>query len=76
MLVGTLCFAKLSILLLLRTISPVKSHRNTILVVECTIIFWAFTAELVAAFQCHPPNTWQFIGNTCIKRVFYLHRHK
>ena len=40
-----------------------------ILALESTIILWAVTAELVAAFQCHLPNPWQFVGNSCIDTV-------
>ena len=67
--IPTLGFAKLSVLILLRTISPVKLHHNIILAMGILITVWAVVAEFVAAFQCHMSPPWRFIGNKCINRV-------
>lgn len=67
--IGNLCFAKLSVVLLLWTLSPVRLHRRMALALGLAIIFWAFTSEFVAAFQCSTPKSWRFIGNKCINQV-------
>ncbi|KAI9881206.1 MAG: hypothetical protein M1830_007184 [Pleopsidium flavum] len=69
--IANLCFAKLSVLLLLQSITPVALHKRSALAVEATTAFWAVTGEFVAAFQCHLPAPWKFIGNTCINRAAF-----
>ena len=64
--IGNLCFAKLSVVLLLWTLSPVRLHRRMALALGLAIIFWA---EFVAAFQCSTPESWRLIGNKCINQV-------
>lgn len=66
--IGSLCFAKLSVLMLLRTISPIKRHRHIILGIGGTVTLWAVSAGLVTAFQCHLPNPWMAMGNVCIAK--------
>ncbi len=67
--IPSLCLAKLSVSLLLRLITPNVLHNRLILGVEVTTVLWALTAELVAAFQCHLPTPWKFLGNKCFDRV-------
>ncbi|KAK3172404.1 hypothetical protein OEA41_005725 [Lepraria neglecta] len=66
--IGNLCFAKLSVVLMLWTLSPVRLHRRIALALGLAIIFWAFTSEFVAAFQCSTPESWRLIGNKCINQ--------
>ncbi|KAK0510420.1 hypothetical protein JMJ35_006852 [Cladonia borealis] len=61
-----LCFAKISVLILLWTISPVRIHHRMAQIIGVIIIVWALTSEFVAAFQCSIPDTWASLGNNCI----------
>ncbi|KAL8802940.1 MAG: hypothetical protein Q9182_003490 [Xanthomendoza sp. 2 TL-2023] len=64
-----LCFAKISILQMLRTITPVKMHVRMVLGVGIFVLIWSFASEFAAAFQCSIPGTWQVTGKTCIDRM-------
>lgn len=64
-----LCFAKLSVLQLLRLVTPVKLHLRLVLGAGAFVILWSIASELASAFQCKTPNTWKVIGNQCFDRV-------
>ena len=63
------CFAKLSVLVLLWTVSPFRLHHGIALVIGAIIIVWALTSEFVAAFRCRIPDTWALLRNNCINHV-------
>lgn len=68
--IPSLLLAKLSVSLLLRLITPNILHKKLILGVEIITVFWAVSSEIAAAFQCHLPVPWKFLGgNTCFDRV-------
>lgn len=68
--IPSLLLAKLSVSLLLRLITPNTLHKKLILGVEIVTVFWAVSSEIAAAFQCHLPVPWKFLGgNTCFDRV-------
>lgn len=68
--IPSLLLAKLSVSLLLRLITPNILHKKLILGVEIVTVFWAVSSEIAAAFQCHLPVPWKFLGgNTCFDRV-------
>jgi len=67
--VGNLCFAKISVLLLVRTISPIKLHHNIAYGVGAFTTVWGVTSEFVAGFQCQLPQPWMLTGNKCINQV-------
>ena len=69
--VPSLCFVKLSVALLLRSITPDVCHNRIILAIAITTALWAASSELAIAFQCHLPIPWIFLGNTCINRVSF-----
>lgn len=54
--------------LLLWKLTPVSRHRRAALALGVVIISWAFTSELVAAFQCSVLETWRVIDNKCINQ--------
>lgn len=68
--IPSLLLAKLSVSLLLRLITPNILHKKLILGVEIVTVFWAISSEIAAAFQCHLPVPWKFLGgNTCFDLV-------
>lgn len=67
--IATLCFSKISVALLLRTISPVQLHKQMTLAVGAVTILWAVVAIFGLAFQCHLPYPWRFIDNACFNQV-------
>ncbi|MCJ1361828.1 hypothetical protein MMC16_000928 [Acarospora aff. strigata] len=69
--IPTLCFAKISVHFLLRSITPVAYQRKLVLTIGATTLVWAVISELVAAFQCHLLSTWRYIDNKCIDRVAF-----
>ncbi|MCJ1365418.1 hypothetical protein MMC16_004539 [Acarospora aff. strigata] len=71
MFIPNLCFAKLSVLFLLRSITPVARHRNFALALGLTIAIWAVVSELVVAFRCQLPSPWNFLDNKCIDRIAF-----
>ncbi|KAL9010554.1 MAG: hypothetical protein Q9173_004521 [Seirophora scorigena] len=66
-----LCFAKLSVVQMLRTITPIKLHVRIVLGTGAFVVLWSFASELASAFQCKPPNTWKVTGNQCIDRAAF-----
>ncbi|KAL8932201.1 MAG: hypothetical protein Q9211_006463 [Gyalolechia sp. 1 TL-2023] len=61
--------AKLSVLQMLKAITPVKQHIRMVMGVGAFVLVWSFASLLVSAFQCGVPETWNPIGNQCIDRV-------
>ena len=67
--IGTLCFAKLSNIILLHFISPENRHRKVGLALGVFIAFWSFLSLFVAVFQCRPPDVWKSVDGHCYNRV-------
>jgi len=67
--IPTLCFAKLSILALLLSITPAPSHQIVAYIIATLIVVGAVVTELAAAFQCHTPRPWLVLGNECFQRA-------
>ncbi|KAL8968192.1 MAG: hypothetical protein Q9197_005013 [Variospora fuerteventurae] len=66
-----LCFAKLSVLQLLRFVTPVKLHLRLVLGAGAFVTLWSIASELASALQCKTPNTWKVIGNQCFDRAAF-----
>jgi hypothetical protein len=64
-----LCLVKLSVIVLLHNITPVKFHKRLGLVLGIVTVLWALSAVFATAFQCRLPNPWMTIGNRCYSRV-------
>jgi len=70
----TMTFSKISIILLLSLITPIKVHKKFIYAVGGVIVVWGFTATFVALFQCHVPDVWKTLGDQCINQTgFWLY---
>ncbi|RDL36097.1 Uncharacterized protein BP5553_06709 [Venustampulla echinocandica] len=62
------CFSKLSVVMFIRAISPgTFNERATLAGIGITAL-WGFTSIITVAFQCHLPNSWETIQNTCFDR--------
>ncbi|KAF4627810.1 hypothetical protein G7Y89_g10344 [Cudoniella acicularis] len=59
-------FAKLSVLFLIRQISPIRFHERLALAFGGLTIVWFLTSVLVLTFQCHLPQTWNILSNKCV----------
>ena len=65
----TLGCAKLSIIMLLRLLTPDQRHQRIALGVGAFIAAWGVFSFFAAAFQCSAPDVWSSIDNTCDGRV-------
>ena len=66
----SLTFSKISVLLLLRLITPVRLQIQFISALGATLLLWGLTALLAAAFQCQVPRVWGILSNGCFQMVF------
>jgi len=67
--IPTLCFAKLSIIALLVSITPDQTHYFIAYAIATTITLGSIAIEFAAAFQCHLPRPWIVLGNQCFERA-------
>lgn len=67
--------SEISILLLIRNLTPVKTQKTAMLVIITFTALWAVASVFTLLFQCHPPHVWQFINNKCINRVVVSRLH-
>ncbi|KAI0403899.1 hypothetical protein F4802DRAFT_275383 [Xylaria palmicola] len=58
--------AKISLLVSLLMITPIKWHRTSIHAVGIFIITWVVTAVFSIAFQCPLPKPWDVLDDSCI----------
>ncbi|MCJ1310347.1 hypothetical protein MMC25_004011 [Agyrium rufum] len=61
----SLTFSKISIQLLLYSLTPVASHVCLALTLGALIVTWGVSAVFSAAFRCHTPLIWHTIGGQC-----------
>ncbi|MCJ1434163.1 hypothetical protein MMC27_003530 [Xylographa pallens] len=67
-----LCFSKLSVLAMIRTITPARRDRVLVYGLTVTVIAWALTAEFAAAFQCHAPRPFDYVTGMCFNRTAWM----
>lgn len=67
--VPCVCLSKLAVLLLLRNITPNKSHQRMASTTAFCTLVWTGVAEVVLAFQCKVPDTWAVMKGQCINLV-------
>ena len=67
--IATIGAAKLSFLAFCRTLTPKKTQRRVTIALAVLVCVWFVVSEFTALFQCHLPQTWQYIGGSCIDRV-------
>jgi len=65
----TLIISKISVLILLRQITPVRLHRRLALWVGVFLVVWGFASFISSAFQCRLPAAWKILGEHCIDQV-------
>lgn len=64
-----LALTKLSILVFLNALTPVRLHKTVIWSLFGLMAAWGVSSLLVAAFQCHAPAVWDFSDSSrCISR--------
>ncbi|KAL8826830.1 MAG: hypothetical protein Q9170_007254 [Blastenia crenularia] len=64
-----ICLSKLAVLFLLRTITPIRTHRRMVVAAGIVTVGWATAAELIIAFQCKLPTPWAIFDGHCIDIV-------
>ena len=62
-------FSKLSLIMLLRMITPVKRQLQLISGLGVTIALWGFSALVAAIFQCKVPRGWATLSIRCFHTV-------
>jgi len=67
--IPSLLFAKLAVLVLVKTITPNRWHERTAYLIAAFIVLWAMTGEFAAALICHIPRTWDCVQGQCNGRV-------
>lgn len=61
--------SKISVLLFLHALTPLKRHRR-ILRIACIILtLWVLTGTFSTIFQCAVPRTWDYLSGKCFNRV-------
>ncbi|CAG8277287.1 unnamed protein product [Penicillium nalgiovense] len=66
--IASICFSKLSLLVFIRNLTPASSDRRFALVLGISIALWTIASIFTAAFQCHVPQTWNYLRGTCFDR--------
>ena len=67
--IPNLGLTRLSVLTLISSLTPVLKQQHLAVYIGIFFSIWTVVTEFTFAFQCHLPNTWQFIGNACSNRV-------
>lgn len=67
----TMGMTKLSVLFLLRQLSASDRQRRMLWIPIAVMIAWTFASFWGAAFECHTPHTWEFLGSKCFDRVAF-----
>ena len=65
----SLTFSKISLLILLQLITPVKVQVHFILASEAAFLVWGLSALVAVAFQCQVPRVWATMSNQCFHTV-------
>ncbi|KAF1359302.1 hypothetical protein EJ07DRAFT_40773, partial [Lizonia empirigonia] len=63
--ISTLCFSKLSILVLFYNVAVLRTHRFFVLGFSICISAWSVTSVIAAAFQCELPRPWEMMTLRC-----------
>lgn len=73
LLTTSVCFAKLSLVAFLRSLTPLALDRQYSLIVGSVVVLWATTATVSMAFQCPISKPWDYDSQSCFNRVSGLH---
>ncbi len=63
--VASLCFAKASVLALIKNLTPIRSHQQVTYGLAMLIFLWAIIGEFGTAFLCHLPRPWNYLEGRC-----------
>jgi hypothetical protein len=64
-----LALSKISVLVLLRQITPARPHQIAALSTMVLIGIWSVASFFASAFQCGIPNPWEILGSRCFHQV-------
>ena len=67
----TIILVKISIILFLRTLAPIRALRRTGDALGAVFLMWGLASFLATAFQCSVPNVWHWTGGTCFNIVSF-----
>ena len=67
--ISTLCFSKLSILVLFYNVVVLRTHRFFVLGFGFCIFAWSVACIVAAAFQCELPRPWEMMTLRCFNTV-------
>jgi hypothetical protein len=70
--IASIACSKLSLLIFIRNLTPASLDRRVALVLGAFIGLWAVISIFTASFQCHLPQTWNYLHGTCFNRVWNL----
>jgi len=68
----TLIVSKVSVLILLRQITPVRLHRRLALWVGVFLVVWGLASFVSSGFQCRLPAAWKILGEHCMDQVRHI----
>ena len=66
---ASLFFAKCSILISVRAITPVRRHRYAIDALSSLVAVWFISSEFALAFECDTPRPWDIVKSGCHNKV-------
>ncbi|KAE8315853.1 hypothetical protein BDV41DRAFT_574560 [Aspergillus transmontanensis] len=61
----SMCFSKLALVHFIRSVTPAASDRRVASGLEALIAIWAVTGVITSAFQCKPPQPWNYLSGQC-----------
>ncbi|CAG8979943.1 hypothetical protein HYALB_00013367 [Hymenoscyphus albidus] len=64
-------FAKLSMAIFIRTITPNELHRSFAIYICFAVTVWMINAVFGLVFQCHMPAVWNSLENVCTNRLAF-----
>lgn len=67
--ISSLCFSKLSILVLFYNVVVLRTHRIFVFSFGLCIFAWAVASATAAAFQCDMPRPWEMMTLRCFNTV-------
>ena len=66
------CFSKISVVTLIRSLSPVTTHRVLCSIIASATIIWTVNAVLGFIFECQVPDPWNFLDGVCFNRYAFF----
>lgn len=70
--IASLCFAKLSILVLFYNVVVLRTHRIFVFSFGLCIFAWSVASIVAVAFQCDMPRPWEMMTLRCFNTVSAL----